>query len=91
MTLSCQVEGTTVSLYNIEWYRRLAPDEKFIKLKSEKRATKVIWTLTDLSERDEGTYMCKINRKPLRYSAKALVNINVKGNNIVIFLIIGES
>ena len=86
MTLSCQVEGTTVSLYNIEWYRRLAPDEKFIKLKSEKRATKVIWTLTDLSERDEGTYMCKINRKQLR-----LVNINVKGNNIMIFLIMRES
>jgi hypothetical protein len=82
VTLSCHVEGTTVPVYDIEWYKRLSSNGTFEKIKSERSVVKSIWTLTGSCELDGGAYMCKIYRKPLKYSATSeLVNINVKGKH----------
>ena len=84
VTLSCQVEGTTIPLYDIKWHKQL-PNGGFEPIKSEESVVKSILMLTELSEQDEGTYKCTIHRYPLGYNASALVNINVKG--IVNFMI----
>ena len=84
MTLSCQAEGTTNPVYDIAWYRQRGINGTFKQIKSEKS----ILELNDLSKRDGGTYMCKIYRKPLQYSANALVRIIVKGNWDLKFFII---
>ena len=83
VTLSCQVEGsaTAIPLYDIEWYKYSGPGRNgtLSKIKSEESVVKSIWPLTELCERDEGTYVCKIHRSVLRYSASKLINIYVKG------------
>ena len=84
MTLYCQVEGTKNPVYDIAWYRQRGINGTFKQIKSEKG----ILVLNDLSKRDGGTYMCKIYRKPLQYSANALVRIIVKGNWDLKFFII---
>ena len=84
VTLSCHVEGTTLPLYDIKWHK-LLPNGKFKPLKTEESVVKSILMLTGLSGQNEGTYKCTIFRSVLRYSASALVNINVKG--IVNFMI----
>ena len=78
VTLSCQVEGTTFAVYDIKWYKQL-PNGTSKLLKSEESVVKSSWPLTELSGQNEGTYKCTIFRSVLRYSASALVNINVKG------------
>ena len=79
--LTCHAEGITVAAYEIMWYK-LNSDEKFEKLRSAGSYVNGMWTetlsLNGLSERDEGTYMCKIHRYPLQYSAKELVNISLE-------------
>ena len=80
VTLSCHVEGTTIPVYDIEWYMYRGPGRNgtFKMIKSEE-SVKSILMLNLLSEGDEGTYMCKIHRSVLRYSASKLINIYVKG------------
>ena len=80
VTLSCQVEGTTLAVYDIKWHK-LLPNGTFIHLKSEESVVKSSWPLTKLSGQNEGTYKCTIYRDALGYNARALVNINVKGTS----------
>ena len=88
MTLSCQVEGTKNPVYDIAWYRQRGINGTFKQIKSEESVVKSILVLNDLSKPDGGNYMCKIYRKPLQYSANALVRIIVKGNWDLKFFII---
>ena len=82
--LTCRAEGITVAVYDIIWYK-LSCDGKFKKVRTGGNYVNGMWTetlsLTELSESDEGTYMCQIYRYPLQYSAKELVNIRVKADD----------